>query len=610
MKTINNIFETSWAQSLAMALLHSLWQSLFIFIIVLILFRLVYRADSVKRYFIATTGLALMLVSAVATFVYLESGPRISQTVGSFDFSRHRFEIPAYTDTTFVDTLTSTIQSNLSIIAACWFMGTILFMFRLVASWWYISVLRNHSIIIDNVWSTRVQTLAKQLNIKRFIVLAESIRISTPAVIGSLRPMILLPVGFLSGLPSEQIESILMHELMHIRRHDYLINMLQSLVESLLFFNPFVWIVSGLMRTEREHCCDDAVISQADATAYAFALAHLEEVRLSKVGLAIALAESKHQLLNRIKRIMEKSAKNYSGREKMIPVLLLVIGLACASWVTIQNTKDANVNRETVSVDTVGKKKVRPVDKPKPMSQVQQNITPNPALAAAPESDEDFPLVIDPIAPFPVIDFVPLMPPTFDFDFAMDSIPPIMWGPQADWSAFSEAFSEKFKQDFGDFYQKNQAGLEKMMKEVEKNVNEKYSKDIENAMKQQEGQMRLRQIAMEAQAEAMVQHQEAMAGMEKQMQQMQRENEHQMRAMEENLKKMEENMKRFEAELHKQLVKDGYLKQDQKITNMRWRDDGDIEINGVKIKDSDKKKYKDLHQKFFKEDTGEFHYVD
>ncbi len=180
--------------------------------------------------------------------------------------------------------------------------------------------------------------------------------------------MILIPIGMCTSLSTEQLETIFLHEIAHIRRKDYLINLLQLVVEAIYFFNPFVWIVSGIMKREREHCCDDAVVQlHGNAKAYAHALATLEELRLSKVGLSLSLAENKNQLLNRVKRLMEKSVKNYSSRERIIPALLLVIGLICASWISTHTSKtelsSVNPDKLFVASDTIKKNKKTKVNK-------------------------------------------------------------------------------------------------------------------------------------------------------------------------------------------------------------------------------------------------------
>ena len=110
------------------------------------------------------------------------------------------------------------------------------------------------------------------MRLSRPVTLLESCLAEVPVVIGYVRPVILMPVGLLAGLPAGQIESILLHELAHIRRHDYLVNLLQIVVEGLVFYHPAVWWISGVIRAERENCCDDLVVAtQGDAFAYAAA---------------------------------------------------------------------------------------------------------------------------------------------------------------------------------------------------------------------------------------------------------------------------------------------------------------------------------------------------
>ena len=126
----------------------------------------------------------------------------------------------------------------------------------------------------------------------------------TPAVIGWIRPVVLLPASALSGLEPGQIEALLAHELAHIRRHDYLVNLLQTAVETLLFYHPAVWWVGRQMRAERENCCDDlAVAVCGDALVYARALTELEQIRIAAPRLAMAANDG--SLLNRVRRLLE-----------------------------------------------------------------------------------------------------------------------------------------------------------------------------------------------------------------------------------------------------------------------------------------------------------------
>ena len=130
--------------------------------------------------------------------------------------------------------------------------------------------------VAPGMWRARLDQLARRARISRRVVLLESCLAEVPVVIGYLRPAILVPVGLLAGLPAAQVEAILLHELAHIRRHDYLVNLLQMFVEGLLFYHPAVWWISAVIRAERENCCDDVVVAtQGDAYAVRLGIGRL-----------------------------------------------------------------------------------------------------------------------------------------------------------------------------------------------------------------------------------------------------------------------------------------------------------------------------------------------
>ena len=156
-----------------------------------------------------------------------------------------------------------------------------------------------------------------------------------PVVIGYLRPVILVPVGMLAGMPGAQIEAILLHELGHIGRYDYLANLLQMLVEGVLFYHPAVWWISHVVREEREHCCDDiAVECSGDTVGYATALTALEEFRWATHQVALA-AHGGH-LMNRVRRVIDPLARPRTRLSPVLAAALLSIGgaLALFAWQT------------------------------------------------------------------------------------------------------------------------------------------------------------------------------------------------------------------------------------------------------------------------------------
>jgi beta-lactamase regulating signal transducer with metallopeptidase domain len=151
-------------------------------------------------------------------------------------------------------------------------------------------------------WEEVVADLGRRLGVGRAVRILESCAVPVPAVVGWLRPVVLVPASALTGLAPHQLETILAHELAHVRRHDYLVNLLQTVVETLLFYHPVVWWVSRIVRQEREHCCDDlAVAVCGDRLLYARALADLEGLRAPSPRLA--MASDGGSLLARIRRL-------------------------------------------------------------------------------------------------------------------------------------------------------------------------------------------------------------------------------------------------------------------------------------------------------------------
>ena len=153
-------------------------------------------------------------------------------------------------------------NEHASLIVAIWFILFIAKLVRILSNIGYVQRIRHYKTSEPPpYWKQRIMEMAKDLRVHRSIQLLESAIIRVPVVIGLLKPVILLPLGLLSNLPPEQVEAVLLHELAHIRRKDYLVNLLQSFAEVVFFFNPAMLWISSLMREERENCCDDVAIS-------------------------------------------------------------------------------------------------------------------------------------------------------------------------------------------------------------------------------------------------------------------------------------------------------------------------------------------------------------
>jgi uncharacterized protein (TIGR03435 family) len=162
-----------------------------------------------------------------------------------------------------------------------WLTGASVFSLRLLCGWIAAERLRSRMVRPASAeWQRILDRLGTRICLSRPVRLLVSGRVQAPAAMGWLRPIVLVPLGALAGLPAAQMEALLLHELAHIRRHDYLVHILQSAVEALFFYHPAVWWISGHMRAERELCCDDIAVSvTGDAIVYARALAEFDSAR-------------------------------------------------------------------------------------------------------------------------------------------------------------------------------------------------------------------------------------------------------------------------------------------------------------------------------------------
>ncbi|HTE29380.1 MAG TPA: M56 family metallopeptidase [Chryseolinea sp.] len=658
------LFSSTGMQALGWTLVNSLWQGLLCSMVVILAVRCLPSQKSSIRYLIATGGLILLSVVSIVTFLYISQAIPPHQASLSPAPDTVSYTFIAGKDVSiapYFNAVTNLLQTNLDLIVMAWLIGALFFSLRVISGYLYIKRIRAGALYLEAAWQDHIQALANRLGINRSIGLAESLWIQAPVVIGYIKPMILLPVGMLSGLSADQLESILIHELVHIRRSDYIINIIQSMIEALFFFNPWVWMLSSIIRREREHCCDDMVVEvYGDPLAYARALATLEEAKLSRAGLALSLAENKNQLLNRIKRIMEKSVQRYSGREKVIPVVLLVLGLMCASWLTIQSERDNVVtvqgsvtHNDFIAQDTSKKSRTfhysrKQHSDPNENGEISEEslddssydddvtfyIDAMPEVAPLPEVEEmDFHFAMPDVPPIPDMDLEMLempVPPTFDFapmDFAFgysfdgDTLHPHTWTNARDWEDFGKEFEKNFKEKFSDFYEKHEEDMKKIMEEVEEKfkgagqeweekMNELASRQAELAERQAE---RWNDVASRDQLREMTRMQydidthhrdeervrmsEGLKNMSDEARNIHERQASDMKRLESEMHGLEKKMAEVEKALQKELVKDGYIKADEKVNNIDVSDDG-IEINGKKIKSSDEKKYRDIMKKF------------
>jgi beta-lactamase regulating signal transducer with metallopeptidase domain len=304
---------------LGWSLVHFVWQGAAAALLLVVFNRLFREAAPALRYVAASATLALMLALPVATFAILKgaaASPVRPTVVASRASSADGHAVPASdrTDawTRGWERTRRGIDPFLPAGVALWTAGVVLLSLRSLGGWWLVRRLRRSGLAApDAALAAALARLSRALQVSAPVRLWRSALVQVPTVVGVLRPVILVPASALVGLSPEQIELILAHELAHVRRLDFLVNLLQTGVETLLFYHPAVWWVSHRMRVEREHCCDDlAVAACGDRVRYARALADLEDVCAG--APALALAATGGSLFERIARLLAPAPRHVS----------------------------------------------------------------------------------------------------------------------------------------------------------------------------------------------------------------------------------------------------------------------------------------------------------
>ncbi|MDQ6609337.1 MAG: M56 family metallopeptidase [Bacteroidota bacterium] len=296
---------SSFLQAIGWATLNSFWQMALLWCVVAALTHL-FKLSAAKKYQASVGAMLLGFAWFVATFIsYYQSN------ITTFALFENAFT-----------------HSN-TILQTCLFSASITYLLllvfpatRLIKNWQFIQVIKKQGLQKANLdYRLFVQNIGAHLGITQKIKLAVSELISSPITIGYLKPVILLPVAILNNLSPTQVEAILLHELSHIRRYDYLLNLIVTIIHTLLYFNPFVKIFMNAIEVEREACCDEMVLQFGyNRVDYASALLHLQKASAKYSFLALG-ATGKQNLLNRIEKIVGMEKKKTFKLVQIIPLL-------------------------------------------------------------------------------------------------------------------------------------------------------------------------------------------------------------------------------------------------------------------------------------------------
>lgn len=404
---------TALWDALGWAILHSLWQGALIGFIVWVVRSLVTDRHAWLRYLAGMGGLVATFVAFVATFMILtfnrvQSWTPVEIAGGS--------EPSAPTELTLSISvlpmqlgqagLTEALVPWLGMIWAVGFAFLSLQAYRAYATtrWLATQGLRAP----DGDWTSRFTALIKRSRTHERVRLFVSDHVSGPMTLGALRPIVLVPVGFLTALPPAQVEAILLHELAHIRRHDFLFGLIQTAIRTVLYFNPAVIMISRQVDEDREEACDDIAVSVSGSPSDL--VRGLAALRLGSNAPAMVMAADGGPLLTRLNRLMGRPAsRSTSSRLSAAAVSALLLGTAACSTVSMAHPHPPaapeapvlSVPDTVVHANSKGQSRVYALNAanlpPMPAMPVMPAVPATPALPAVPtpvfgdyDSEDDF----------------------------------------------------------------------------------------------------------------------------------------------------------------------------------------------------------------------------
>ncbi|HTX74874.1 MAG TPA: M56 family metallopeptidase [Terracidiphilus sp.] len=351
-------------QAVAWTLVHFCWEAAIIAALYGIAARVTARRASHVRYMVALSAMAGLVAAAALTFAW-EMLPAVQpQTMGTIAGSVSG-PLPHPAEARVMETLSANapaianrLPALMFWIDALWLLGVCALSVRNLGGWWFIRRLRLHAAAYTAPAEiqARFKRIAVALGVHKDVLLRISDAIAGPITIGAFRIVVLLPLSALSGLGTEELEVVLAHELAHVRRADFLCNLLQTLVETLFFFHPAVWWIGARLRHERELCCDDLALRVCpNPVVYASALYRLEEQRSRQLHLAMALDghQSRQTLRMRIARILGEPAASSGSPLRpfsLAAVLAGVVVLLVSAPQVVASLRPAHLATTAVAV--------------------------------------------------------------------------------------------------------------------------------------------------------------------------------------------------------------------------------------------------------------------
>jgi len=335
------------AAALGYTLLYSLGQAFVIFTCLRIVLKFIPNASSNVKYslsYVAYLAIATWFFTTfIRQFSIAKSKSVIKKTIGENPF--HQIAVDSASTGSNIFSL-SFLNDYLPLIVAFYLLGIFWYSIRLSVNFFQTNSLKSKGLYeLESEWAEHIFRLAERMNITRSLQTFFSDKINSPMMIGFFKPVILLPFAAMNQLSPEQFEAILLHELAHIRRNDYLLNIIQTAFDTVLFFNPFTWWITKYIREEREKSCDEMALQLSDPFHYARALLALEEPLKNQPLVMTAVSKRSH-LFHRIKNIMEMKNKHINLRQKFITLLIIATATISVAWLSPSESKSNHSEKQ------------------------------------------------------------------------------------------------------------------------------------------------------------------------------------------------------------------------------------------------------------------------
>ncbi|WP_316814132.1 M56 family metallopeptidase [Pedobacter heparinus] len=339
---VNNLIK-----AIGWSIFHSLWQAAIIYGVLLLLVAVFPKMTAKLKHNLAYGAICLMFAGFSITFFSIFKLPNDGLPLNADDKEMVLLQYAS----SFPDGIQQKAEQLFPYLVNVYAIGLLCQLLILAVGYKKLQRLKeSDKIQVPSAWKKIFAAILTKIELKQPISFFLSDQVNVPLVIGYFKPVVLFPVALVAQLDIKQVEAILIHELSHIRRNDYLLNLIKTAIETLMFFNPFIWLSSRFINIEREHACDDLVLKLTGTPlTYAHALLKLEILKdKTTPALSMAANGNNQHLYQRIKRITDMKTNYRNVKQQIFAITLTIVTVASLAWISPEKTQPVTVKQRLV----------------------------------------------------------------------------------------------------------------------------------------------------------------------------------------------------------------------------------------------------------------------